>query len=124
MIPEELRTRELKDHYVVFRSAEKQNIFALLASPAGSGVTTPASADQELEMFKFKSEVQGHDIQNVEQEFLVCKRELEKESIKEQMQERQEEIAQKEKEGDMQAVAHLLNRMIDLNKILNQLSAS
>ncbi len=122
MVPEELRIRELKEHYIVFRSAEKQNIFALLTSPADSGVTQVTSAAQELEMFKFKSEVEGSDIQNIEQEFLVCKRELEKESIKEQMYERQEEIAEKEKEGDILAVADLLNRMIDLNKILKQLS--
>jgi DNA primase len=124
MVPEALRERELKEHHIVFRSAEKQNLFALVAFSAHLGVAPSPSAIQDLEMFKFKSEVIGRDIQNAEQEFLVCKRDLERECIKEKMQERQEEIAQKEKEGSHAAVTDLLKDMVHLNKILKQLSAS
>ena len=124
MVPEAVRERELKDHHIVFRSAEKQNLFALVGFPASPGVVQSPSMVQDLEMFKFKSEVIGRDIQNAEQEFLVCKRELEKECIKEKMQERQIEIAQKEKEGNHTAVEDLVKTMANLNKILTQLSAS
>ena len=118
MVPEELRKRELKEHHIVFRSAENQNIFALVTAPAEAG----ESAAQNLEMFKFKSEVLARDVQNVEQEFLICKRELEKECIKERMRERQEEIVRNEQEGNAAAVADILKDMGDLHKILKQLS--
>lgn len=124
MIPEAMRARELKEHHIIFRSAEKQNLFALVISSADSDAASSPSAVQDLEMFKFKSEVMGRDIHNAEQEFFVCKRQLEQECIKEKMQERQIEIAQKEKEGSREAVTDLLKDMVSLNKILKQLSAS
>ena len=124
MVPEAMRERELKEHHIIFRSAEKQNLFALITFSAGSDIGLLPSVVQDLEMFKFKSEVIGRDIHNVEQEFLVCKRQLEQECIKEKMQERQIEIAQKEKEGSYEAVTDLLKDMVSLNKILKQLSTS
>ena len=124
MVPEEVRERELKEHHIIFRSAEKQNLFALVTASLTSGASTSASVVQDLEMFKFKSEVIGSDIEHVDQEFLICKRDLERECIKEKMQERQEEIAQKEKEGSHAAVNDLLKDMVNLNKILKQLSVS
>lgn len=124
MVPEAMRERELKEHHIIFRSAEKQNIFALISSTASFGVAASPSAAQDLKMFTFKSEIIGRDIHNVKQEFLICKRQLEQECIKEKMQERQAEIAQKEKEGSHEAVTGLLQDMVNLNKILKQLSAS
>ena len=123
MIPEAVRGPGLKDHHIIFRSAEKQNIFALISSPIDSGITLASSVAQDLEMFKFKSEVIGRDIHNVEQEFFVCKRELEKECIKEKMQGCQEKIARQQKEGNQHAIANLLQDMASLHKILKQLSA-
>ena len=119
MVPEEVRIRELKEHHIIFRAAENQNIFALVSASSGA-----PSAQQDLEMFRFKSEVLARDIQNIEQEFLLCKRELEKECIKEKMQERQEEIVRREKEGNISAVADLLKEMMSLHQILKQLSIS
>ena len=124
MVPEAVRECELKEHHIIFRSAEKQNIFALVASSSGAAVAPSPSAIQDLEMFKFKSEVIGRDIHNVEQEFLVCKRELEKECIREKMQEHQEEMERQEKEGNHHAVNNLLQDAASLHKILKQLSAS
>lgn len=124
MVPEAMRERELKEHHIIFRSAEKQNFFALMMMPPTSDVESSASVVHDLEMFKFKSEVIGSDIAHIDQEFLICKRELEKECIKEKMQERQEEIAQKEKEGSYAAVADLLKDTANLHKILKQLSVS
>ena len=122
MVPEEMRMRELKDHHIVFRAAENQNMFALMTTSFQANANE--SAAQDLEMFKFKSEVLAHDTENIEQEFLICKRELEKECIKEKMQEHQEELVRKEKEGNMSAVADLLNQVMNLHKILKQLSVS
>lgn len=119
MVPPEVRTRELVSHHIVFRSAENQNIFAMVA--AGSKESPPDGV-QDLEMFTFKSEILSKDIKNVEDEFLICKRELEKECVKELLQEHQQKIIQQEAEGNQEAIATLLNEVNDLHKILKQLS--
>ena len=123
MVPEDLRSRELQEHHIIFRAAENQNIFALVTMPSHMTDKAPTAA-QDLEMFKFKSEVLARDIQNIEQEFMICKRELEKECIKEKMQERQEELVEKEREGNHVAVADLLKEVNNLHKILKLLSAT
>ncbi len=122
MMPEETRSRAVADHYIDFLSAEHQNIFALITVPRNNDTAGEKLSEQE--MFQFKSEVLTADVRNSEQEFLICKRELEKECIKEKMQERQQEIAQQERAGNTEAVADLLKEIINLHKVLKQLSAS
>ena len=124
MVPTAMRERELKNHHIMFRSAQRQNLFALVTSSSNSDTASSPSTVQDLEMFKFKSEIVGQDIHNAQHEFLVCKRELEKECIKERMYGHQEEIARQEKEGNHTAVMNLLRDMTNLNTILKQLSAS
>ena len=119
MVPPEMRTREMVRHYIVFRSAENQNIFAMVAAESKE---SPPDGVRDLEMFTFKSEILSKDIKNVEDEFLICKRELEKECVKESLQEHHEKIIQQEKEGNQDGVARLLNEVNDLHKILKQLS--
>jgi len=121
MVPPEMRTREMVRHYIVFRSAENQNIFAMVAAESKE---SPPDGVRDLEMFTFKSEILSKDIKNVEDEFLICKRELEKECVKESLQEHHEKIIQQEKEGNQDGVARLLNEVNDLHKILKQLSTA
>ena len=119
MIPPELRIRETASHHIVFRSAENQNIFAMIT--AGSK-ESPSEGMQDLEMFTFKSEILVKDIKDTTEEFLICKRELEKECVKESLREHQQKIIQQEKEGNQEAIATLLGEVNDLHKILKQLS--
>lgn len=124
-VPDELRTRELQTHHIVFRSAQNQNIFTMvMQSLSGGTAQLTDEAAKDLEMFTFKSEVQGCDIENVEKEFLLCKRELEKECVKETMQDCQARIVEQEKEGNQNGVMNLLREVSDLHKILKQLSVS
>lgn len=123
MVPNELRIRELQTHHIIFRSAQNQNIFAMvMQSLNGDAEQLTGEAARALDMFMFKSEALGSDVANVEKEFLLCKRELEKECVKEILQDRQTHIIDQEKEGNHSEVMNLLKEVNDLHKILKHLS--
>ncbi len=126
-VPEDIRAAALTDHHIVFASAENQNIFALIAAasdPVSGEKGGLSEREGRLNMFTFKSEILLSDIKDITGEFVICKRELEKECVKEQMRERQEQIGRKEKEGNHEAVADLLKDINNLHKILRHLSVT
>lgn len=84
LIKKEIQDRELKDHVIIFTSTLRQNLFDMLRNEAAIPAAT-ADFKNELEVLKFKGEALKEISKNPEEEFLICKRELERESIKEEL---------------------------------------
>lgn len=102
-----VKTAELAKHHIIFTSSLNQELFEALCSSAAPAALA-ANLQGPLETLRFKSEVLAQTTQNLKEEFLVCKRELEKECIKERLLKLGEEIERREKEGNRAAVTSLL----------------
>lgn len=124
MIPDGMRVQALKEHSIIFRSGANQNIFAMIMAPGDSGITSSETGAQDMAMFIFKSEILSSDVSDIKNEFLLCKRELEKECVKEKLRELEEEIQRKESNGEQTEVAHLLQDFRKLSETLKQLSVA
>ena len=122
MIPEGMRVQALQDHSLIFRSGTNQNIFAMITASASSKAESSGIAVQDMTMFTFKSEILSGDVSDIKNEFLICKRELEKECVKEKLRELEEEIQRKETNGDHAEVVVLLQGFRRLSETLKQLS--
>ncbi|MDZ4285661.1 MAG: DNA primase, partial [Candidatus Sungbacteria bacterium] len=122
MIPEGMRVQACNNHSLVFRSGTNQNIFAMIMAPKESAVQPLETAMQDMAMFTFKSEILSSDVSDIKDEFLLCKRELEKECVKEKLRELEQDIQQKESNGSFADVANLLQDFRKLSETLKQLS--
>lgn len=104
---EAARIREFGAHEITFASALHQEIFEVLSGKRSKESLARAGAER-LESFGFKSEMIAYAIEEYEAELLLCRRELEKESIKEKLSLLHREIEQKEKIGASAEVSALL----------------
>ncbi len=107
LVGEEVRNSSLQNHYLAFASALHEKLFGLLADGKIATMAEPELLKQ-IEIFRFKGEVLAQMVTDPVSEFLLCKRELEKECIKERLLELGEEIGQKEKDGNQAAIGVLL----------------
>lgn len=121
LVAEETRRRELENHKIVFTAQNKETLFNALCG------TTPVVADsalaKSLEMLKFQGEVIAGALTNIEEEFVLCRKELEKECIKEELNKLAEEIDKAEKGGNHVRTASLLDNFRDLSAKLRQVSS-
>ena len=84
--------------------------------------TVSESLRQEADLFRFKGEVLAAMTDDVNEEFSLCRRELEKESIKERLLKLGAEIEAREREGNGLAVTALLNDFRNLSEKLKLFS--
>ena len=89
-------------NYLEFVSPARHKIFAVLSDSQVASDTEIVSPEllKELELFRFRGEVLSQSLPDPHAEFLLCKKELERMSIKEKLQELGGQIAQKERSGD------------------------
>ncbi len=119
-VKEDLRKKEFADHHVTFTSSANQRIFETLL---GGGVAAGApELKNDLDLLRFKGEVIAQMTRDLEEEFTVCKKELEKECIKERLLKIGEEIEKKEKAGERAVVTSLLNDFRALSDKLKMFS--
>ncbi|QQG45213.1 MAG: DNA primase [Candidatus Sungiibacteriota bacterium] len=105
LVSQEVRDRELSGgNDFVFTSALNERLFENLKEKA----TAVSDLSGHLNLLRFKGEVLVQMTSNIEEEFVVCKRELEKECIKEKLLKIGEEIERSEKRGDHVDVVSLL----------------
>lgn len=106
LMPEIERKIELRNDIINFRSSVNQNLFSMLTTPKVNH--SSESLLSEIEMLMFKNEVLMENVRDIKEEFAVCKREFEKECIKEKLVELGDHIQHKEQEGAHDEVAKLL----------------
>jgi DNA primase len=130
MVREELRLREFQNHHIVFASALNRDLFGVLlpaATPAENSpvsVTSDLSAHlkEKLELLRFKGEVLSQITDDIEEEFIAVKRELEKECIKEKLLLLGEEIKRIEQENNPEKLQALLQDFKTLSWRLGTIS--
>lgn len=121
IIKKEIRDRVLQDHALVFTSALRQNLFDLLQNQTAPTAAT-ADLKNELDVLKFKGEALQEISKNPEEEFTTCKKELERESIKEELLRIGAAVEQLEKEqktGEITPLLHSFRSLSEKLKILN-----
>lgn len=121
-VKDDLRNKEFADHYVVFASGTNQRLFEVLLGEGMAAVGAP-ELKNDLDMLRFKGEVLVQMTRDVEEEFLSCKRELEKECVRERLLKIGADIEKKEKAGDRATVASLLTDFRVLSNTLKSLSS-
>ena len=94
LAPEGLRQRELATHRIAFSTAQGDAMFRALTT--GTGAETPELAPH-LERLRFTGEVLRESIPDIEKEFVVARRELEKLCISERLADLEREIGQRER---------------------------
>lgn len=117
IIKEETRNRELEHHYLVFTSAVNKELFDVLRNNSEPKAVT-ASIKEGLDLLKFKGEALAEMTGNLEEEFRACKRELEREGIKEKLLKIGSDIERLEKEGRVVDVTSLLQDFRSLSEKL------
>ena len=120
MVTEEIRQRELSEHHLVFIAASHQEIFNTLLG--GLERLSAPHIVEALDILRFKGEVLAQMTENISEEFMACKRELEKECIRERLLKLGSEIENKERTGDQQRVAVLLQNFRELSDTLRKLN--
>ena len=124
-MPEKERKAELKNDIITFRSATNQNLFSMLTEGAKTvGKDQSLSPVPEIEMLTFRSEIMTEDVKDLAREFIVCKREFEKECVKEKLAELGDHIKRCEREGNQQAVAEILQDFLVFSEKLKHISTT
>ncbi len=121
LVGEEVKNQNLQNHYLTFTSSLHQELFGILSEEGKMLVASPELLKQ-LEIFRFKGEVLAQMVSDPAREFLLCKRELEKECVKERLLVLGEEISKKEKEGNQTAITTLLQDFRLLSERLKEFS--
>lgn len=115
----EAREQGLSGH-LAFVSDTRTRIFTLLtANPVQA---TSSELAKEIEMLRFKGEVLCQTLPDAAHEFLLCRQELEKECIREELVRLGNEIGQIEKKGERDAVIPLLQNFRALSEKLKNFS--
>ncbi len=120
VMPEEARTRGLEGHQFSFISPRRQEIFERFSQ----GV--PASKDlaQEAEALRLQGEIVADAFPDVEKEFFICRKELEKECIREALITLGGRIRQQEAAGRGEELGPLMEDFHMLSQKLKMLSLS
>lgn len=123
LVSADIRSRELANHHIIFTSSLNQEIFAALYNNLPRTDLTD-NVKEQLDMLKFKGEVLAGITKSVNEDFLNCKMELEKDSIKEQLLKIGKELQTKERGGNRQEVAILLQSFNELSNKLKTLNTN
>ena len=121
LVKEDTKKQELENHYLIFTSAENKELFDVLRNNYEPKAVT-AGTKEKLDLLKFKGEALAEITNNLEEEFLACKRELEREGVKERLLKIGSDIEQLEKEGRGVEVTSLLQDFRSLSEKLKILS--
>lgn len=119
-VKDDTRSREFASHHVVFALDANRRLFEVLL--VGGAAAVSPELKNDLDLLRFKGEVLAQMTRDVEEEFLSCKHELEKECIKERLLKIGEEIEYREKAGEQAVVASLLQDFRALSGALKLLS--
>ena len=120
VIKKELWERELKDHAIVFTSTLRQNLFEVLQNETTS-IAVTADLKNEMNVLKFKGEALREISKNPEEEFMLCQRELERESIKEELLKIGAAVERLEKQNKAGEITSLLQSFRSLSEKLKTL---
>lgn len=128
VVAEDLRLRELQNHHLIFAVSDHSELFKVFAEIPGASSGDPGAQNlpphlkEKVETFRFKGEVLLQMTDDVEEEFIAAKRELEKECIKEKLLSLGEEIKRIEQAGNREALQPLLVDFRTLSEKLKILS--
>lgn len=87
----------LAGHPIAFVSPLRQKIFTAF-SGLDTEIGNPELA-KEMELFRFKGELLAQSLSDIHVEFLLCKKELERVSVKDRLQELEKQITLQERSG-------------------------
>ncbi len=121
VIKDEIKARGLENHSLIFTSALHQELFAMLGNNTQPKAVT-ADTQASLDLFKFKGEALAEITNNLEEEFVACKRELEREGIKEELLKISSDVERLERENKKVEIAPLLQNFRSLSEKLKTLS--
>ena len=121
LVSEEVRADALEKHHISFRHALHEELFSMLTAPS-DGREMRGDLQKHLDMLRFKGEVAREMLTDVREEFFLCKRELEKECIKEKLMSLGKEIERLEREGNQALVPALLGDFRTLSEQLKVIS--
>lgn len=122
LVREEVRRRELEHHHLIFSSSLNAELFGILRDGLPAVKIVPA-LEEHLKLFRFKGEILSQMTKDLEEEFVSCKHELEKEGIKERLLQIGAEIERREKEGNQTVVSALLQDFHTLSEKLKLISS-
>lgn len=120
LVSAETRARELAAHNLIFVSDLNQKLFAVLQNGLPEK-NLAGDFTKTLEMLKFKGEMLAEVIKNVDEDFMACKKELEKISIREELQKLQEKIKMRETAAQPEELQALLQSFQSLSSKLKTL---
>ncbi len=100
------------DHKIKFRSALNENIFTMLT---GNLAAVSPEITSHLETLKFRGEILAKAVEDLGVELRICRQELEKECIKEELLKIGEEIRKKEEAGNHTEASSLLRGFQELS---------
>lgn len=100
-----METPSFKEHHLVFTSEARESLFSFFL---GEKTVIPPELQKQAEVYRFKGEVLASTIQNTAHELVLCRKELEKECIKESLQKLSKEIGEKEHAQDTDTLNSLL----------------
>lgn len=95
--------------HLSFREPLHRRVFEWLSAAPPSDEAAPKDIAEALQLISFKSEALADMLKDVAQEFALCCREFERECIRDRLMLLGEELARKEREGNLLAVSELLH---------------
>lgn len=116
----EVRTKELTENKIVFSSETSSEIFKILAADLPDINLAPELQDQ-LRMLRFKGEIITPIVKSADEDFIVCKKELEKLSVKEELEKVGRQIQEKEKSASPEELKILLQNFQELTSRLKEI---
>lgn len=117
MMDEQARRAAFVDTRISFSVVRNSEILTALTS-AGAIKISPEVASG-LHVLKFKGEVLAGELTNPGDEFRICKRELERECIRDELNDLGRRIKFQEQQGDKASVASLLKRFQELSLLMH-----
>ncbi len=120
LMPEERWSRTAETPRITFGSALNERLFHTIADGAGAAALPELTS--HLEMLRFKGERLLEVVADLETEFNLCRRELEKMGVRERLVELGGQIERIEREGDHPAAVPLLENFRSLSEELRALS--
>ena len=120
LISGDARQREVAGRTIQFSTILSGEIFKALMAGEGAGVAPELLP--HLETVRFKGEVLREVVPDIEKEFTIARRELEKLSLRERLSALGQEIAEGERGGNIASVTGLLGDFKKISEYLQTLS--
>ncbi|MDP3710515.1 MAG: DNA primase [bacterium] len=119
MLDKEIFSKELKDDHLIFTSVLNSQLFEFLHG--SNKIILSPEMQETIDQLKFKGELLKDFTGDLYDEFITCKKELEKVCIKEELGCLGQKIREKEKAGDAGEVAIKLTDFNNLSRKLKEL---